>query len=304
MIRRRTQDNRFDLPRVTINHVAHPMGIATRKLVESMVVDTDIDDTVSEENSPNLLKQRLAICHPALVEVLDAEEKGDDEVTWENLRSQLQQDWVSSERLARAFRCYKEYHEKHEGYSQPSRTVIFSEWTQLLDLMGIEIEHRTGSTAVYRIDDNIPLNDRWEVVTKFRQSPSGSVMLATFRAEWQSTSRAADHFIILARTLTPMIELRAITRIHRKDHMEDVTVDVLKCPDATIENKVDEIRKVKSRFYEDILEASGKRTPGDVAVDVLDGRFSMIWPLFVPPGDMRALQRYAPGLEDLASSVI
>ncbi|KAK4198874.1 SNF2 family N-terminal domain-containing protein [Triangularia verruculosa] len=111
---------------------------------------------------------------------------------------------------------------------QPNRTmdikksVVFSCWVRMLNLVQQHIED--AGFGVARIDGGTSLVDRSKAMSRFRDDPSCTVMLATIGSAAEGVDlTAANNVHLLEPHWNPMVEAQAVDRVHRIGQTRPVT---------------------------------------------------------------------------------
>ncbi|GAB2275316.1 hypothetical protein Dimus_010079 [Dionaea muscipula] len=150
----------------------------------------------------------------------------------------------------------------------PIKTIIFSQWTSMLDLL--EISLNQSCIQYRRLDGTMSLAARDRAVREFNTDPEVMVMVMSLKAGNLGLNMvAASHVILLDLWWNPSTEDQAVDRAHRIGQTRPVTVSRLTVKD-TVEDRIlalqEEKRKmVASAFGEDKTGSSGARlTIGDL----------------------------------------
>lgn len=123
-----------------------------------------------------------------------------------------------------------------------------------------EMEHiqRMLTRQTFRIDGSVEKNERDRVLTRFNQSPSGSVLLIQIKCGGQGLNiQCATRVYIMAPSWNPATELQAIGRCHRTGQTREVFVKKLVYKDTQKSNSVDmammSLQGHKSMICADVL---------------------------------------------------
>lgn len=137
----------------------------------------------------------------------------------------------------------------------PIRSVVFSQWTQILDLISFAFA-REG-IAHLRLDGTLSLSKRGAVLKEFRSDPSIRVLLVSIQAGGQGlTLTAANRAYIMDPGFNPGVEDQAADRLHRYGQTRPVRITYF-----VMNNSVEEmVRKVaqKKRKMAEITIDGGK----------------------------------------------
>ncbi|ESO95145.1 hypothetical protein LOTGIDRAFT_232224 [Lottia gigantea] len=142
---------------------------------------------------------------------------------------------------------------------QPLKSVIVSQWTKMLDVIGYHLQTMGISFSV--IQGNIAAKKRTELVEDFNTNPSGAeVMLVSLRAGGVGLNLiGGNHLFIVDIHWNPALEQQACDRIFRVGQTRDVFIHKYVCKD-TIEEKIVDLQKTKTQLAENVLTGSGAAT--------------------------------------------
>ncbi|CAL9218397.1 unnamed protein product [Arabidopsis halleri] len=148
----------------------------------------------------------------------------------------------------------------------PIKTIIFSQWTGMLDL--VELSLNENSIEFRRLDGTMSLIARDRAVKEFSNDPEVKVMIMSLKAGNLGLNMiAACHVILLDLWWNPTTEDQAIDRAHRIGQTRPVTVTRITIKN-TVEDRIlalqEEKRKmVASAFGEDHGGSSATRLTVD-----------------------------------------
>ncbi|KAJ5175560.1 Helicase C-terminal [Penicillium canariense] len=130
----------------------------------------------------------------------------------------------------------------------PVKSVIFSFWTKMLDL--IEIALRKNGIFFQRIDGKTSVGHRSLVLKRFNEDLNCTVILASIGAVAEGVDlTAASSVHLVEPQWNPMVEAQAVDRVHRIGQCRSVTVTRYIVKDS-IENYVQGIQQAKLRFVQ------------------------------------------------------
>jgi SNF2 family DNA or RNA helicase len=96
----------------------------------------------------------------------------------------------------------------------PIRSVVFSGWTQYLDLIEHALEQH--NIKYVRLDGSMSIKARSHVLTEFKTDPDITVLLVSIKAGGQGLNfTAASRVYMMEPQYNPGVELQAIDRVHR-----------------------------------------------------------------------------------------
>lgn len=121
----------------------------------------------------------------------------------------LKKNWQPSAKTTKVCELLKEIEPSGE------KTIIFSQWTALLDLLEIPIKYELG-IKYCRYDGGMSRAQRDEAITQFVENPRVKVLLVSLRAGNAGLNlTVASHVIIFDPFWNPFIEMQAVDRAHR-----------------------------------------------------------------------------------------
>ncbi|KAI4153121.1 MAG: hypothetical protein LQ340_002495 [Diploschistes diacapsis] len=113
--------------------------------------------------------------------------------------------------------------EKGDSRGSPIKSVLFSYWTKMLDL--IELSLRKQGFVFRRIDGQTSLQARGEALSQFKEDPTCTIMLASIGSCGEGVDlTAASNVHLIEPHWNPAIEAQAVDRVHRKGQTHPVTV--------------------------------------------------------------------------------
>jgi len=185
-----------------------------------------------------ILRLRQACCHGALLPGNKAESSSKTDLLMETLE---------------------------ESLSEGHKSLVFSQWTSFLDLVGAELKKRNISYS--RIDGTT--RDRQALVEEFQGSGGPPVMLISLKAGGVGlTLTAADHVFILDPWWNPAVEDQAADRAHRIGQQNPVMIHRLVARD-TIEERILVLQEKKKDLARAVLDEGGAAL-GLTRQDILD----------------------------------
>ena len=117
-----------------------------------------------------------------------------------------------------------------------SRTLIFSQYAKVLDILGRVLE--TEDVTHVRLDGTTPTEDRLALIDKFNEDPSIQAFMITTRSGGAGINLAtADKVIIFDPSFNPQDDVQAANRAHRIGQTKPVEVVTL-VTKGTIEEQI------------------------------------------------------------------
>lgn len=163
----------------------------------------------------------------------------------------LEKNWVPSAKIEKTM----EILQTNEDRGQGEKTIIFSQFTSLLDFLEVPINRR-GWTYV-RFDGSMNITDRNAAVTKFTQDPSCRIMLVSLKAGNAGLNLvAASHVVLFDPFWNPYVEDQAIDRAHRIGQTREVFVHRLLI-EGTVEDRICELQDKKRDLISGALDEVG-----------------------------------------------
>jgi SNF2 family DNA or RNA helicase len=105
----------------------------------------------------------------------------------------------------------------------PIRSVVFSGWTQYLDLIEYALEQH--NIKFVRLDGSMTVKARTKVLSEFKTDPDITVLLVSIKAGGQGLNfTAASRVYMMEPQYNPGVELQAIDRVHRIGQQRNVEV--------------------------------------------------------------------------------
>lgn len=163
----------------------------------------------------------------------------------------LQKTWVPSAKIEKAM----EILQANEDRGQSEKTIIFSQFTSLLDLLEVPINRR--GWGYVRFDGSMNIAERNASVTNFTQDPECKIMLVSLKAGNAGLNLvAASHVILFDPFWNPYVEEQAIDRAHRIGQTRDVFVHRLLI-ENTVEDRICELQDKKRALIGGALDEGG-----------------------------------------------
>ncbi|KAI9718501.1 MAG: hypothetical protein M1828_006684 [Chrysothrix sp. TS-e1954] len=132
------------------------------------------------------------------------------------------------------------------------KTIIFSQFTSLLDLIEIPINDHGWDYARY--DGSMSASDRNDAVVNFANSPSTNIMLVSLKAGNAGLNlNCASQVIILDPFWNPFIEEQAVDRAHRIGQVRPVKVHRVLVA-GTVEDRIIALQEKKRAMIDEALD--------------------------------------------------
>lgn len=168
----------------------------------------------------------------------------------------LTREWVTSGKIEKVLEILQATQDRNEG----EKTIIFSQFTSLLDLLEVPIYRKEWGYKRY--DGSMTSNARNEAVIEFSDNPACKIMLVSLKAGNSGLNLvAASQVIIFDPFWNPYIEEQAIDRAHRIGQMRPVQVHRILVP-QTVEDRILALQEKKRALIEGALDEKASQTIG------------------------------------------
>jgi SNF2 family DNA or RNA helicase len=163
----------------------------------------------------------------------------------------LEKSWVPSAKIAKAVEILGD----NEARGNGEKTIIFSQFTSLLDLLEIPINRKGWKYC--RFDGSMNITERNESVATFTDDPDVKIMLVSLKAGNAGLNLiAASHVILFDPFWNPYVEDQAIDRAHRIGQLKDVFVHRLLI-ENTVEDRIIHLQEQKRELISGALDEGG-----------------------------------------------
>lgn len=158
----------------------------------------------------------------------------------------LYKNWISSAKVSRCTQLLSDIQEMGE------KTLVFSVWTALLDLLEVAIMRDLG-LHVCRYDGGMSRDQRDSAALSFQNNPRSTIMLVSLRAGNAGLNlTAASQVIIMDPFWNPFIEMQAVDRAHRMGQMRTVNVHRILVK-GTVEDRIAALQEQKRSLVDAAL---------------------------------------------------
>lgn len=163
----------------------------------------------------------------------------------------LEKTWIPSSKIEKTMEILQANEDRGDG----EKTIIFSQFTSLLDLMEVPLKRRGWKYV--RFDGSMKVDDRNASVAGFTDDPSTKIMLVSLKAGNSGLNLvAASHVVIFDPFWNPYVEDQAIDRAHRIGQTKDVFVHRLLI-EGTVEDRIVELQEQKRELIGSALDEGG-----------------------------------------------
>lgn len=170
--------------------------------------------------------------------------------------ARLKKEYVPSSKIEKTLEILQGVMDSSEG----EKTIIFSQFTSLLDLLEIPILAKGWDFKRY--DGSMSSQARNEAVEMFTDRPHCRIMLVSLKAGNAGLNLvAASQVIILDPFWNPYIEEQAIDRAHRIGQLRPVRVHRILVPE-TVEDRILALQEQKRAIIEGALDEKASARVG------------------------------------------
>ncbi|VUC30344.1 unnamed protein product [Clonostachys rosea] len=197
-------------------------------------------------------KDRASDVKPSMLKALRME-ANKNHVAYKKYMAYLHKTWLPSAKVAECMKLLTAIQETGE------KTIIFSQWTLLLDLVEVGMKHEGFAKKPVRYDGGMSANERNNAAHEFRTKEDVKVILVSLKAGNAGLNLAdASRVIILDPFWNPYIEMQAVDRAYRIGQQREVKVYRI-LTQETVEDRIMELQERKKQMVEAALdEAAGK----------------------------------------------
>ena len=173
----------------------------------------------------------------------------------------LEKEWETSAKIDRAMEILRNVqNRKNEDTKQCEKTIIFSQFTSLLDL--VEVPINAEGWSYRRYDGSMNANQRNDAVLDFTDRNDIKIMLISLKAGNAGLNlTAASQVIILDPFWNPYIEEQAVDRAHRIGQLKPVEVHRILVPN-TVEDRILALQEKKRQLIESALDEGASQRIG------------------------------------------
>ncbi|KAK3372015.1 SNF2 family N-terminal domain-containing protein [Podospora didyma] len=162
----------------------------------------------------------------------------------------LRDNWEDSAKVTQVIDLLRKIQESNE------KTIIFSQWTSLLDLIECKIKYTLG-IKYCRYTGGMSRSHRDKAVMDFSKDPNVKVLLVSLRAGNAGLNlTCASRVIICDPFWNPYVEMQAIDRAHRIGQRREVQVHRILIKE-TIEDRIIELQEQKRELVDAALDSGG-----------------------------------------------
>ncbi|KAF5684053.1 DNA repair RAD16 [Fusarium circinatum] len=202
---------------------------------------------------------------PAMLKTLRKEAYKNREAFKKYMRY-LRKTWEPAAKVTECMNLIKKIEETGE------KTIIFSQWTLLLDLLQVAMSHEKMAKPE-RYDGSMSAALRNVAAQKFRERKDTKVMLVSLRAGNAGLNlTAASRVIIMDPFWNPYIEMQAVDRAYRIGQQQEVKVYRILTKE-TVEDRIVELQNQKKEMVEAALDETAGSKIGRLSINDLKNLF-------------------------------
>lgn len=171
---------------------------------------------------------------------------------------QLTKDYIPSAKITKAVELLEKFQD--EGH----KTIIFSQFVSLLDLLQVPIAQKNWKSERY--DGGMSAEARNAAIERFTSDPNTKMMLISLKAGNAGLNLvAASRVIILDPFWNPYIEMQAVDRAYRIGQQKSVEVHRILI-ETTVEDRIIELQEKKRQLVDSALDEGANKTLGRLDV--------------------------------------
>ncbi|KUI73471.1 hypothetical protein VM1G_08954 [Cytospora mali] len=180
----------------------------------------------------------------------------------------LKKNWLTSAKVSECCRILQSIQESGD------KTIVFSQFTFLLDLLEIPIKYELG-IKYCRYDGGMSRAQRDAAALDFQDTNSRTkIMLVSLKAGNAGLNlTSANHVVIMDPFWNPYIEMQAVDRAHRIGQQKPVQVHRLLVRE-TVEDRITELQEEKRKFVDAALDEGESKNLGRLSTRDLQYLFN------------------------------
>jgi len=164
----------------------------------------------------------------------------------------LKKNWQPSAKIEKAMELLEQFQQDGQ------KTIIFSQFVTLLDLLQVPIDEK--GWGMERYDGGMRPDERNAAINRFTDKPNTKIMLISLKAGNAGLNLvAASRVIILDPFWNPYIEMQAIDRAYRIGQQREVQVHRILVQN-TVEDRIIELQEKKKRLVDAALDEGASKS--------------------------------------------
>jgi SNF2 family DNA or RNA helicase len=170
----------------------------------------------------------------------------------------LKKNWQPSAKVTKCVELLEDF------INDGQKTIIFSQFVSLLDLLQVPIDEKRWSCLRY--DGAMSADARDAAVQKFTDTQTHNIMLISLKAGNAGLNLvAASRVIILDPFWNPYIEMQAVDRAYRIGQQREVEVHRILI-EGTVEDRIIELQQQKRKLVDSALDEGANKSLGRLDV--------------------------------------
>lgn len=170
----------------------------------------------------------------------------------------LRKHWQPSAKLEKCVELVEKF--QNDG----QKTIIFSQFVSLLDLLQVSVEQKGWTCERY--DGGMSADARNDAIVRFTDKPTTKLMLISLKAGNAGLNLvAASRVIILDPFWNPFIEMQAVDRAYRIGQQKSVEVHRILVA-STVEDRIIELQEKKRKLVDAALDEGANKSLGRLDV--------------------------------------
>jgi SNF2 family DNA or RNA helicase len=231
--------------------------------------EEDIESEFKEEKKKKKGKgkKKQAEVKPSMLKTL-RHEASKNKQAFKRYMSYLRKTWLPAAKVSECMDLLRQIHETGE------KTIVFSQWTLLLDLLEVAMWHDNYPGKLRRYDGSMSSEQRFDAAKDFRDKNDVKVMLVSLRAGNAGLNlTAASRVVIMDPFWNPYIEMQAVDRAYRIGQTKEVKVYRILTRE-TVEDRIVELQNRKKEMVEAALDEAESMKIGRLNVNELKFLFN------------------------------
>ncbi|KAL6901650.1 SNF2 family N-terminal domain-containing protein [Trichoderma evansii] len=225
------------------------------------------EEVKKEKKKKRKGKKKQAEIKPSMLKTL-RHEASKNKQAFKKYMSYLRKTWLPAAKVSECMNLLKQIYETGE------KTIVFSQWTLLLDLLEVAMWHDNYPGKLRRYDGSMSSEQRFDAAKDFRDKNDVKVMLVSLRAGNAGLNlTAASRVVIMDPFWNPYIEMQAVDRAYRIGQKKEVKVYRI-LTSETVEDRIVELQNRKKEMVEAALDEAESMKIGRLNVNELKFLFN------------------------------
>ncbi|KJZ72565.1 hypothetical protein HIM_08089 [Hirsutella minnesotensis 3608] len=219
-------------------------------------------------------KQKASDVKPSMLKTL-RKEAAKSRPAYKKYMRYLTKTWMPAAKVTECMKLLKsiqeggEWTDERTSERKAEKTIIFSQWTLLLDLLQVAMHHENFDHKPLRYDGSMSSDERVKAARDFRDKANAKVMLVSLRAGNAGLNlTSASNVIIMDPFWNPYIEMQAVDRAYRIGQQREVKVYRI-LTKQTVEDRIIELQERKKEIVEAALDETESMKIGRLNVNEL-----------------------------------